>query len=51
MINDEITALLDELADLSEAWKKNRAEGRIQPSIRDGMLMICREVVEVTEKE
>lgn len=38
---------LDELADLSEYWKKNRDKGRNPNAIRSALIMLCDEITKL----
>jgi hypothetical protein len=44
-INHDIIAVkLDELADLSEYWKKNRSKGLMPNGVRAGMMVLVEEI-------
>jgi len=45
--HDQIGEKLDELADLSENWKRNREKGRDAGAIRAAMIMLAQEVVAI----
>lgn len=42
---------LDELADLAEYWKNNRARGRNSVGIRAAMLMLSQEIIKSAQQE
>lgn len=45
ILKDDISEKLDELADLSEYWKKHRDKGRTPYAIRSAMMMLSNELV------
>lgn len=45
-IYKDMTAKLDELADLSEYWKKHRSLGRIPSGIKMAMITIANEITD-----
>ena len=51
LVTDDIAVKLDELADLSEFWKKNRHKGRNPQGIRMGMIYLCNEIVALTNNK
>lgn len=46
---DLIAEKLDEMADISEYWKKNRDKGRNPNAIRAAMLMLCEECIALSQ--
>lgn len=48
VVKDPIAERLDELADLSEYWKKNRDKGRNPQGIRLAMIHLANELVILT---
>lgn len=48
---DPVAERLDEMADLSECWKKNRDKGRMPSAVRQALIYLCREVCVVEDLE
>ena len=46
---DLVAEKLDEMADISEYWKKNRNKGRNPNAIRAAMLMLCEECISLSQ--
>ena len=46
-----IAEKLDEMADLSEHWRKNRERGRMPNAIRAAMMMLAKECIAIEEQE
>lgn len=49
--HDTIAEKLDEMADLSEHWKRNREKGRNPNAIRAAMLMLAQEVTGIARAQ
>lgn len=49
ILKDEVAEKLDELADLSEYWKKHREEGITPNAMRVGMLTSIKEIMFLLE--
>lgn len=47
---DTIAEKLDEMADLSEHWKRNRDKGRNPNAIRTAMMMLAHEVTLLAQR-
>lgn len=48
---DTITEKLDEMADISEYWKRQRDKGRNPNAIRSAMLMLAQELTMVVHQQ
>lgn len=51
IINDAVAETLDDMAALADYWKRNRENGRTPNSIRNAMVLVCREVVSLNDFE
>jgi hypothetical protein len=51
MHRDTIAEKLDEMADLSEHWKRNRDKGRNPNAIRTAMMMLAHEVTLLAQQQ
>ncbi len=50
-MNDIIAEKLDEMADISEYWKRQRDKGRNPTAIRSAMLMLAHEVTMLVQTQ
>lgn len=46
---DPIADKLDEMASLSEYWKKNRAKGRMPRAVRSALITLVREIKDLLD--